>query len=285
MTPCRRCGQTRKLIKAHAIPEAFFRDARGATSDLLLLSGAGEHLPKMARLGVYDTTILCAECEALFGAIDTYGAQALTSAALDQRFTPTSNGGEIIGYESANLDPLRVLRFLIAVLWRASVSRHPFYQAVNLGPLEPAALCFGLNGGAVASVFDAVLSRWKSAAGDREPKTIIMDPRPERWDGGVRGYRLYLGNVVAYVKVDSRPFMDQSFRDLGLAENPLVMIVARDQAESSDFKAMMRTVFKSHLHEEAFRRARGGVTAHAADLQSTLPTKRGRFAFDGLDVG
>lgn len=165
----------------------IFREARGSTSDLLLLSEAGEHLPKMARLGVYDPKILCANCKARFSAIDTYGAQALTVAALNPKFTPTSSGGAIIGYESASLDPLRVLRFLIAVLWRATVSRQPFYGAVNLGPLEPIALRFALEGGADSSVFDAVLSRWESGAGDAEPKIIIMDPRPERWAGGVRG--------------------------------------------------------------------------------------------------
>ena len=256
MTSCRRCGQNSQLIKAHAIPEAFFRDVRGATPDLLLVSD-GKQLPKMSRIGVYDSTILCANCEALFGAVDSYGAQALTAAAVERRFTPARIEGRIIGHECAELDPRRVLQFLVAVLWRASISSHPFYRAVNLGPLEPIALNFALTGVQEQPVFDAVLSRWEPAASSPKPLMVILDPHSERWEGGVRGYRLYLGDVVAYVKADARPFVEQSLRNLGLAQNPGVVVVARNQATSKDLAVVKRTVIRSHLHEQAFHKARG----------------------------
>ena len=64
-------------------------------------------------------------------------------------------------------------------------------------------------------------------------------PFAERWDG-VNAYRLYLGRVVAYVKVDRRPFA-APLRDLTLGRHDLAFVIQREFAESKDFAAMAKT--------------------------------------------
>lgn len=60
MSTCRLCGRSRKLIKAHAIPEAFFRAARGGEPESPLLVSAGD-FPRRATIGIYGQGILCSE--------------------------------------------------------------------------------------------------------------------------------------------------------------------------------------------------------------------------------
>ena len=139
------------------------------------------------------------------------------------------------GFESNTVDPLRLLQFLVAVLWRASVSTHPFYSKVKLGSHE--ALANGVLTGSdeVSPVFNAVFSRWRDES-EKIPTTAMLDPRPEKWFG-VNAYRLYFGKTVAYVKVDSRPFHPR-LQAISLRAAPPVLVVARAMSESKDYRAL-----------------------------------------------
>jgi hypothetical protein len=59
MECCRLCRQPKKLIQAHVIPEAFFREMRVGDGAPPLLVKTGEY-PRRSPIGVYDQTILCA---------------------------------------------------------------------------------------------------------------------------------------------------------------------------------------------------------------------------------
>ncbi len=79
----------------------------------------------------------------------------------------------------------------------------------------------------------------------------LMDPFPEKWDG-INAYRLYLGQIVAYIKVDRRPF-EYPLRDLTLGRYDLLSIVQRDFATSKDFAVMVKTAQESHRRVEITR--------------------------------
>ena len=55
---CRLCGNTGKFVKAHIIPEAFFRILRKDGSTPLLVTGTPNQFPKRSPIGVYDEGIL-----------------------------------------------------------------------------------------------------------------------------------------------------------------------------------------------------------------------------------
>ncbi len=245
MPLCRLCGNAGKFVKAHIIPEAFFSVLREGGSAPQLVTGTPNQFPKRSPIGVYDKGILCDTCEPKFDRFDHYGVETL-HVRFDELFQPISHQSKVIAYQAAGIDQKLLLQFLLATMWRASVSTHQFYRRINLGPLEEVARRAILEPDKpVPDVFNAVMSRWvieeshlQSAVGG------VMDPFRERWDG-VNGYRFYFGHVVAYIKADRQDFVEP-LQGLTLLKKPIVTMVTRSFDRSSDFAAMVHTVKLSH---------------------------------------
>ena len=72
MAQCRLCAEDRKLVKAHVIPEAFFRVLRAGGETPILISNVANTYPKRSPIGVYDQNILCEDCETMFSQVDDY---------------------------------------------------------------------------------------------------------------------------------------------------------------------------------------------------------------------
>ena len=79
---CCYCRQDKKLIKAHIIPEGFFRRLREEQNPPMMLTNTAGEYPKKMPIGVYDKNILCDECEKIFGVWDEYAQQLLTDEPL-----------------------------------------------------------------------------------------------------------------------------------------------------------------------------------------------------------
>ena len=138
------------------------------------------------------------------------------------------------------------------LLWRASVSKHPFFGRVSLGPLELIARNTLMNPeGEIPQVFAALLSRWTCTDENRSIAQAVMCPFRERWQG-VNAYRMYLGEVVAYVKVDSQPFTPQ-LRAHALPTSPVLTLIIRNLGDSKDLKSMIRTVRRSDANVKLMR--------------------------------
>jgi hypothetical protein len=74
---------------------------------------------------------LCEVSEAKFSEWDRYGGDILESPYLDHPVPAHRNRAYRI---SCDTDKLR--RFILSVVWRASISRNPFYSYVSVGPYE-----------------------------------------------------------------------------------------------------------------------------------------------------
>ena len=81
-----------------------------------------------------------------------------------------------------------------------------------------------------------------------------MDPFRENWDG-VNTYRMYFGEVVAYIKVDKRS-LGSPLKEYILLSGEQVTVIARNFDESKDFQSMIRTAQKSHLNQQNARHSR-----------------------------
>jgi hypothetical protein len=257
MIPCRICGTCSGLVKSHIIPEAFFRQLRVGGRAPLLVADAKAHLPKRAPIGIYDNSILCKTCEARFLPFDTYGIDVLLTR-FDDFFGPVVSADKTIAFESSSVAPMRILEFLVAILWRGSVSTQPFFSSLILGPHEESAksglFAFGPS---VPVVFDAVLSRWANEDAAGFPATPLLNPHPERWSG-VNAYRLYLGKVIAYIKVDSRPFPLPLSR-FSLRNGLPCRIISRTLAGSKDIMAMERTAMTAERNRQGFLVSHGAA--------------------------
>jgi len=120
---CRYCSQLKPLVKAHIIPEAFFRAiGKGGEALLLITDVASSPHPKRAPIGVYDNQILCDPCERRFDKVDAYGTKTLLHTLRGAALVPLRRGFGVVGFRAAGIDQQLLKRFFVAALWRASVS-------------------------------------------------------------------------------------------------------------------------------------------------------------------
>lgn len=241
MVKCCLCGNNRKLIKAHVIPEAFFRLGRVGNEIPYLISDTPNTHKKRSPIGVYDKGILCGQCEPKFSKVDDYGVKVLLKQ-LDILFLPILCANQIVAFQANSINQELLLRFFIAILWRASVSTHGFYKRIDLGAMEPMARESIINpNGSIPKQFSAVLFRWVSDdEKDLLATKVLMDPYPENLDN-VSTYRFYFGEIGVSIKADEREF-PKDLHTIALLNQPHIVAIARDFKSSKDFSAMVHTL-------------------------------------------
>jgi len=233
---CKLCANEATLIDAHVIPRSFWEIDHAVPPPKMVTNIKGV-FPKRIPIGVYDQTILCDRCERGFSDYDSYAAELLLSRCKEFVKVRDDNG-KLTGYLHHDCDYRRLKLFVIAVLWRASASSHPFFSRVQLGAFERKAREMLLRRDpGNATTFSVLFSIWDSP--------VIMDPFVERWDG-VRAYRFYLGRFVAYIKVDRRPFPGP-FAKAVLSPNGPLHLISRELAASKDFRVAAHVMAANQL--------------------------------------
>src|SRR5262245_181650 len=132
---CKLCDQERPLIKAHLMPKKYFLGLRrGSSKKHMVEITVGENLEERpSQSGVYDTSILCCDCDNLrLGTYDAY-AYSLFPPEIDElKIQKVGHDAEI--YPLDTVDGSKLRRFLLGVLWRLHVSGHTLGEYVDLGP-------------------------------------------------------------------------------------------------------------------------------------------------------
>ena len=244
-TLCRLCLQDKKLIKAHIIPEGFFRLLRHGKIAPEMHSNSPGIFPKRMQVGTYDSTILCSECDQKTAPWDDYAQQVLI-----HRFSEAveiSLQGKTVARRIEKFDYRKLKLFFMSVLWRASVSKQIFYKRISLGPFENPLRTMVLNKDPGDSQdFAVILARFEDVQ-----TTAMLDPHPEKYDG-ISFCRFYLSGFVAYIKVDKRT-TPGFLTDLRLQEDKPLIILARSLQNSPDGR-VMRELAESALVHQAKRK-------------------------------
>ncbi|MCX4193124.1 hypothetical protein [Methylophaga sp. OBS1] len=235
---CKGCNQDKKLVKAHVIPESFFRDLRADEKTLKLISNVEGVHTKKTPIGVYDKEILCRECEDKFQTLDDYAAKLLI---VNSEIEELKQNGALVGYKIPNVDYGLLKRFIISLLWRASISKHEFYSKVNLGALEEQAkkLIWEESAGE-KDEFSFVLAKFDD---EGTISKAMLDPHQERWYGK-RYYRFYIGSFVLYVKADSQITPEQWVKFIPSDDN--LYVVSRGKIEQSKEFPVLLSGFKTN---------------------------------------
>lgn len=242
---CRYCGEDKKLVKAHAIPEAFFGRLRNGQDPPRLLTNTENSYPERAPIGIYDRTILCAECEAHFGDWDNYAQDILGPEP--KGATQIAENGKVGGYEISGYRYDLLKLFFVSLLWRSSISTHKFYSKVMLGPFEATAKSFvERRDPGVPEDFSVTVAKFDHPFGES-----ILDPHAEKWDH-VNYYRFYLGSYVVYIKADKRktPEPHASFM---MKPNEPLRIIRRDLERSKELPLIHNIAMAAN---PAFQRTR-----------------------------
>lgn len=129
------CLQPKPLVKSHIIPEALVRDMSPDGKAMLFDSQPGV-MPKRAPVGIYDSGILCLECERRFGPADDCGIEFVRRPLSAMSVVKEMRQYRV--FEAGGVDCAQLKLFFLSVLWRAHWSTHPFFADVRLGPREPA---------------------------------------------------------------------------------------------------------------------------------------------------
>ena len=80
-------------------------------------------------LGEYDRDILCRDCDNKLGVFDDYAIDVCR--AFKKKHT---RDGKL--FAILNVDDDKLAKFILAVLWRASISKRESFFGIRLGPLR-----------------------------------------------------------------------------------------------------------------------------------------------------
>lgn len=140
---CGYCGvSTTESPKSHIIPNSLCTLLKDKNNDFHYFSKDLTQ-NKKTQTGPFDKSMLCFDCEKRFNErFDNYGVpimKYLISHTIEPRlakvFTSTKRKQDELEYnEISKIDTLRFYKFLLSILWRANLSKHPFFQDVSLGP-------------------------------------------------------------------------------------------------------------------------------------------------------
>jgi hypothetical protein len=231
---CKFCGNERELVKAHIIPAGFFRRLRQGQGSLELVTNRAGEYHKKTWTGVYDKTIVCDDCEHIWEEWDDYAQKLLAGEPLNGQ--ALYHGSQKIGYVVKDFEYKKLKLFFISMIWRASVSSHPFFAKVSLGEFEEIAKKHIANGDPGHSEdFSVTLAKF-----DHPLAKSTLDPHEDKYSD-VNYYRFYLASYIAYIKVDYKP-TPMPLSQFAMAENRPLYIVCRDFVKSKELDLMKKIV-------------------------------------------
>lgn len=124
MTNCRLCGQNKPLLDSHSIPNSYFKAIfRKNNGKGVLLSGHED--PNHKSSGSGDWKLLCKECEhEINTGCEQYG---INKFRFKRDAIESTQAIKFI-----NVDCAKIVRFCIAILWRASISPADLFRGFKL---------------------------------------------------------------------------------------------------------------------------------------------------------
>jgi hypothetical protein len=239
---CKWCGQTKPLIKAHIVPRNFFGLISGDSPEkytVLVLTNAKK--PRtFLQAGIYDTSILCADCDGQFSKLDEYGWEILGKPLKGQIITDPATGIEL-PIEVPGVDTDKLRRFILSVLWRSSVSSLDVYSNVSLGPVFEKKVQARIFDPEPLS-YDEYSTRFVAIEEPsyKELSKAMFPPYRGKFDG-LNWQIIYFPGLKVLVKVDSRKApTDGTFRELMVSHPDKFYLVKPMKGLSQELDYVMR---------------------------------------------
>ncbi|MFL1895911.1 hypothetical protein ACJRPK_09425 [Aquimarina sp. 2-A2] len=134
---CRLCLEDKKLIKAHIIPDFMYNGMKDDNNIFHSMKDISDEI-RLTKLqtGEFDKTILCEDCDnrILGGKYEKYAKSIIFSEKLNLDSYPiykAENGKNFSILNDISYNKIKL--FLLSILWRASITKRPFFKEVNLG--------------------------------------------------------------------------------------------------------------------------------------------------------
>lgn len=236
---CKLTGKEGTPAKAHIIPESFYLFDKELNEPSLLVTNSKGIYSKRTWKGIYDDSIVTQEGERYFLKCDDYAFKLLVEQFASAK--PLELKGSIVAYIYDNFDYDKLKLFFLSVLWRAAVSSHPFFKRVDIGShLETIRKAIIESDPGSSHFYSTVLALFD--ASDERNWAKIMDPFKGRI-ADITFYTFYLGNIVAYIKVDKRKARTP-MREIQIDPNRPLYLIKKNFWDSNEVSIMRNIVRK-----------------------------------------
>ena len=131
---CKYCGNEKKLCKAHIIPKEFYKNYR---TEKYRAVKSIDLTWTQCQNGVWDDSILCAECDSLIGKYDNEAYRVLKNNLIKHK---SGDGKSVYIYKKDEFNYEYLRKFFISLIWRASISSKDICKCVKLNKYKNIAL-------------------------------------------------------------------------------------------------------------------------------------------------
>jgi hypothetical protein len=124
---CELCHNDTDLQNSHIIPEFFYKRMYDENHRFVLLSTDPQKREEYLQKGLREE-LLCRTCEQRLSAWEHYASRIFYGGEMVQ----TKITKDALYYKDVDYSKFRL--FLLSLLWRMDVSKHKFFEKVDLGP-------------------------------------------------------------------------------------------------------------------------------------------------------
>jgi hypothetical protein len=184
-----------ELIEAHIIPAGFARLVTGPGPNVVMrMDRIRQANPQ---LGEYDPAILCAQCDGQLGVFDDYVVEVCKSFSAKARRVDGTRLFEIPGFDGD-----KFAKGILAILWRASISKRRTFARVSRGPHETVArdVLFGAKPPSAFRQFELLVARYEN----RKHWGLYTVPVRNKQPLNLYAFSLCGFSIIA--KIDNRRF-------------------------------------------------------------------------------
>jgi hypothetical protein len=237
------------LIVAHIIPAAFARDMMAGAKHNFRGSIDKVH-PEQH--GIYDRNILCAKCDGKLGDYDGY---AIDVCRIFDRKQSEFDGRFLMRH----IDGDKLAKFVLAVLWRASVSTRSEFKNISLGLYESVArdVLFDTKPLKDFTAYELMIVRFKSSR-IKVNRVIAFPTRMTGVAATVWGFTA--GGFRFMAKIDERPWPSKLPNEMVVNGNDKLCGFVFDYERSSE-----HSIIVSMARADRVRRALSA--AHQRDAR------------------
>lgn len=136
---CKLCLLEKDLLKrSHVIPDFLYKELYGDKHRLVNVKLDNLQQKKYQQTGIYEKDILCKECDNIvLGSLERYASNTIYNVE-SPKFNVNIEefAGDNIHLpftRFSGLDYANIKLFFLSILWRAHLSRDPFFKEVDLG--------------------------------------------------------------------------------------------------------------------------------------------------------
>lgn len=230
---CKFCNTEKQLCKAHIVPKSFYAKK--------LHLNVSQHVsyPKRIQEGIYDKNILCCECDGQFGQYEDYAKTLL----IDNLETYKVSDKAIYFIPSNEFDYEKFRKFIIFLVWKASISKEDYCKNVDLGPYEKKAYEILHNYNSYERDFGFAIIKNSNLA----LKDVHIPPTPMKY-AGVLGYHFIFTGFSVYIVPNYKNFLNKrsKLNEIFVSDSSGLNIIETDDYQMTGISNIPRIM---HAHQ------------------------------------